>query len=202
MKSLYLVRHAEQNINGTYWADANLTTWGLEQAARTGKRVKQLGCRKIASSDLNRASQTSEVINRYLNTRVDYFPELREINYGVWEGLSFSYVSENYANLIAEMNKRELDIPYPGGESGQDVYRRAQKVIEALLHEDAFQSIAIVSHGELILTILCGILNIGFEKRLDVAWLDHCGITRIDCDPALDKKHICYINEISHLEEH
>jgi broad specificity phosphatase PhoE len=200
MKYLYFIRHGEQKIIGKYWANAGLTILGFRQATLTGKKMRVLGCKKIYSSDLLRAEQTSETINRYIQAKIDYLPELREINYGIWERRPLSDVNKKYRKIKTEMKNKQIDIPYPEGESGSDVFSRAITAVKKIVSSETEDHIAIVSHGELILTLICDKFKIGFEKRLDVAWLSHCGITLITYDDEHEFT-IRYINDVSHLED-
>ncbi len=201
MKYLYFVRHAQQQENGRYWIDAGLTPSGFRQADLVGRKLKELGCTKILSSELKRARLTSEVINQHLcKKKILYLSELREIDYGEWEGMLLSDVANQYPEENCKIFEQFVDIPYPGGESGYDVFVRAKKTIKRIIESEVDEHIAVVTHGEVILSLLCANLKIDFGRRFNIAWLDHCGITLIVYNNSSTYGIIRYINDTKHLQ--
>jgi hypothetical protein len=62
-----------------------LTPRGFKQADLLGKRLEKYNIEKIYSSDMLRAIQTANEINRYLNVEVIAKHDLREIDMGECE---------------------------------------------------------------------------------------------------------------------
>lgn len=75
----------------------------------------------IYSSDLKRVVQTSEIINKYINSEIVIKEELREINMGEWDTLSIEERFIRDEEYAKEWSKHFEDLPYLGGESGEDV---------------------------------------------------------------------------------
>jgi probable phosphoglycerate mutase len=58
----------------------------------------------------------------------------------------------------------ETDMPYPNGESGQDVWNRAKKVFGEI-DELSLDNTAVVAHAGTIVSLICGALDIPQQKR-------------------------------------
>src|SRR5438128_960886 len=92
MTTLLLVRHGETDWN----ADGRLqghTDWPLNEYGRTQakKLAEQLdgdGVAAIYASDLSRARETAEILGGRLGLAVVVDADLREKNWGTWEGLT------------------------------------------------------------------------------------------------------------------
>ena len=157
----------------------------------------ELGCQKIYSSDLPRTKETSEIINRFLNKELVYSSNLREIDYGSFEGKD----EDRIAKFLSGNSNlpQNSDYEYPDGESGFEVFNRSFNYLRDVIAESLEDKIAIITHGELILALLCGLWKIDFGRRLKLVWLDHCGITLIESDPTFDNVIVKYINNTTHL---
>ena len=96
------------------------------------------------------------------------------------------------------------DLPCPGGESGADVYNRAMPIIRNIIEEakeTTMKNIAIVTHGGLIRSVVAGILEADFAKKLCVAKeLENCSITEIDYDEVTGNFILERLNDFAHIE--
>ncbi len=203
MIKIYLIRHGRQN-SPLCNVDVPLDDAGFRQAALVADRLKLYNIEALYSSNLIRARQTAEVISRELN--LDNYIEgaLEEISFGELTGLSDVDIKSRYGDFLEERAKATSDIPYPGGESGQDVYNRVFPVIERII-EDArdknIQNIAIVTHGGVIRTMVAAVLGADLAKKLCVAKeLENCSITEIDYDEKYGKFIVERVNDYAHIE--
>ena len=88
---IYAVRHGQTDWNkeGIIQggrSDCPLNEEGIKQAKILAEKLKKFNITKIYSSDLLRAKQTTEEINKVLHVEVIYSSLLRETNYGEVEG--------------------------------------------------------------------------------------------------------------------
>jgi broad specificity phosphatase PhoE len=135
IEKLILVRHGEtvHNAQGIAqgWNDSALSPRGEEQVARLAARLAKQNIDAIISSPLGRALSTANVIASAIGLEVTTLDELREMNYGGWEGRSFLEVrrddAETYERWIADG-----DCQCPGGESHNDVRRRFANALEKI----------------------------------------------------------------------
>ena len=138
---LFLVRHGETDWSAsgrhTGWTDIPLNGNGRRQAAALGKRLAGQRFARVVSSPLARALETCRIVGLGPVAIVD--PDLREWNYGVFEGRT----SDEIRAEIPGWTIWTADVE--GGESVADVGRRADRVIEGLL--EVAGDVAVFGHG-------------------------------------------------------
>lgn len=147
--TLILIRHGEtvHNVDGIAqgWNDSALSPRGEQQVAALARRIAAMEVDAIYSSTLNRALSTARAIASLTGHDITTLDDLREMNYGGWEGRSFLDVrkhdEETYLRWIDDG-----DAPCPDGESHNDVRRR----IEAAVAEMRGRRVVAVSHGTAI----------------------------------------------------
>jgi broad specificity phosphatase PhoE len=89
---LLLVRHGETDWNAEGrlqgHTDRPLSDYGRRQARRLAEELEGEELEAIYSSDLARAHETAEIVGERLGLPVALEPDLREKDWGTWEGLS------------------------------------------------------------------------------------------------------------------
>ncbi|MBE5940179.1 MAG: histidine phosphatase family protein [Lachnospiraceae bacterium] len=204
MVKIYLIRHGRQESELCN-VDVPLADAGRRQAELCGQRLKEYGIKRLYSSNLIRAVETAEIINELLNVPYKRFDELEEMNFGFLTGLTDAQIKEQFGEFIAERKEMTSDLKFPGGECGQDVFDRAFPVIRDIAKEadsDNVESVAIVTHGGVIRSVLAGILGCGFENKLVFSRdLENCSLTQIDYDENKDRFYIERVNDYSHIEK-
>src|ERR1700741_2656837 len=97
---LLLVRHGETDWNRERrfqgHADQPLNETGREQARAPATDLDGNGIDLIYTSDLARARETAEIVGAQLGLDVVAMRELREIDVGEWEGLTWQEIEERY----------------------------------------------------------------------------------------------------------
>jgi broad specificity phosphatase PhoE len=92
MTTLLLVRHGETDWNADGrlqgQTDRPLSDYGREQARQLAEELDDEGLEAIYSSDLSRARETAEIVGERLGLPVVLDPDLREKDWGNWEGLT------------------------------------------------------------------------------------------------------------------
>ena len=125
---VFLVRHGETEWNAgrTFQGqqDSKLTPRGLRQASELAERLAGEGVEIIYSSDLGRAANTARMVGDRLGLGVSLEPTLREIDCGLWTGLSYDEVSIRWPEDFANWRTRPHLHRMPGGESVAEVQRR------------------------------------------------------------------------------
>jgi alpha-ribazole phosphatase/probable phosphoglycerate mutase len=210
MGTVFLVRHGEVQGNTgerqTYvgWDDKPLNETGLAQAEAVAKRLRREELAAVYASDLQRARATAERIAAYQSLKVEPRQDLREANYGVWEGLE---VSEIEAGWPQEWRRRQADpvnVAPPEGESYSDVLSRWQPAWQELTLRHSEESIAIVAHNGAIRILLCQLLGMPLQNFRRIT-LNNCGLTRLEVDAdkgaaaTLYQVRVRFINETCHL---
>jgi broad specificity phosphatase PhoE len=90
--TLLLVRHGETDWNADGrlqgHTDRPLSDYGRRQARQLADELADEELEAIYASDLARARETAEVVGRQLGLPVVLDPDLREKDWGTWEGLT------------------------------------------------------------------------------------------------------------------
>lgn len=197
--NIYLIRHGRQS-SSLCNVNVGLAHEGYLQAELLGKRLTSYHIDALYSSHLIRAVETAEVINQYLNQQHIISEDICEISFGELEGNTDEYIYNNFKDFKSEQMKLIEDIPYPGGECGADVYKRAMRTIEEIL-KSGKQNIAVVTHGGVIRSLLAGILGLDMSKKLLFGVsLENSSITQLFYDEKCNRFYLQRFNDYAHLE--
>lgn len=197
--NIYLIRHGRQssplcNVN------VELAAEGQRQAELLGKRLQAYHIDALYSSHYIRAYETAEIINKYLKLEHMVREDIYEISFGLLEGNTDEYNDKNFGYFKDEQMKLEADIPYPGGECGGDVYKRAMVTINEIINSGK-QNVAVVTHGGVIRSLMAGILGLDMSKKLLFARsLENCSITQLVYDKKYERFYVQRFNDYGHLE--
>ena len=92
MATLLLVRHGETDWNADGrlqgHTDRPLSDFGRSQAGQLAEELAEEKLDAIYASDLSRARETAEIVGARLGLAVVLDPDLREKDWGTWEGLT------------------------------------------------------------------------------------------------------------------
>ena len=170
---------------------------GIKQAELLGKYLSNYGLEAIHSSPLKRALDTANRIAHYQKIDVQTAENLLDIDYGEWQCLSEREVEGLYPALLNEWHNNPHKVKLPGGESLEDVRKRAIEVINDVL-SDYHGSVVIVSHRVVNKVLICSLLGLDNSHFWNIKQ-DIGGITIFNHVDGLFilTKH----NDISHLKE-
>jgi len=164
LSRLLLVRHGNTKGNSAerLWGhtDIELSALGIKQAERLRDRLAAEKIDAIYTSELRRASATAEIIASRHQTKVTICPELKEINFGQVEGLTFQEISHLYPELARAWPTRDLTFQFPGGESVGDLNNRVVKFLKRLEKHAPEETILIVAHSGILRLLICHLLGI------------------------------------------
>jgi len=173
VKTIYLVRHGlpqfpddKKRFLGHF--DIPLSEKGFTQARLLAAELSKIELTNIYCSDLKRTYQTAEIIGMPHKIQPKPLQQLREINMGKWDGLTFDEVKQTYPKEYDARGKDILNYCVPDGESFADCAKRVIQVFEQLLAQKD-KNLLIVSHagvnriiiGHLIGLPLYNILRLG-----------------------------------------
>ncbi len=202
MSRLLLVRHGETELNSSlrYWgrSDVALSDIGLIQAECLRERLNLKKIDFIYSSDLKRALVTAQIIALRDNLKVVACPELREIDFGRLEGLTFDEVNRLYPEVARMWMERNLSLVYPGGESLAELDKRVRQFRSRLEGHNKEETILIVAHSGVLRTLLCQLLGMEPRQRWQIR-LDLASLTIIET--YRQGAILTLLNDVSHLTE-
>lgn len=176
--------------------DIELTELGSAQARAAAQRFAGRDVALIVTSPLRRARKTAEEVARVTGAPVRVEGDLRETDFGAWEGLTFAEAHEKWpAEMTAWL--ADADVAPPGGESFTDVDRRVRAALDRLLERYADATLLLVSHVTPIKTLVRHALlapaTALYRMHLDVASL--CEIDWYADGPAVVRS----LNDTAHL---
>ncbi|MHB1000912.1 MAG: alpha-ribazole phosphatase [Armatimonadota bacterium] len=172
MGLIYLIRHGEVawNKEGAYVGatDLPLNETGRKQARLLAEHIKHHQISAIYSSDLQRASETAEIIAEKYTLHVQATPLLREVNYGEWEGLTEAAISSRYPDIFAQWRVNAADTRIPGGETFREMLERSLSVFTRITEDYPDENVLIVAHKSVNRVILCHLLGMDINgyKRI------------------------------------
>ena len=168
MKKIYLVTHTEathhidKKVGG--WFNSDLTKKGISEAKFVRAKLKEVGVNinevTIYSSDLNRTSQTANVIAKEYSDGIVYDRRLREMSFGDNEGMD----QEQHNKImkpISDSGERLDHKICAGAESRRDVAGRVSEFVLEMMNQPG--DAVIVTHG------FAGSFVIAAFQRIDIS---------------------------------
>jgi broad specificity phosphatase PhoE len=162
MNGLLFIRHAETDMTRTFCghSDPPINARGLQQiqtrlSALNGEEIE---C--VFTSDLERAASTAGVLADAYGVPCIQKPNLREINFGTWEGLTWHQIEEQDEAYARRWTETYPNLPAPDGELFVDFQTRVIAEITEIFNSDDHQQAAVVTHGgvmRVVLQMMCGI---------------------------------------------
>ena len=154
----------------------------------------------IYTSDLGRTRETAALIAAAQGKALPIVatPDLRECDYGLWEGLHREEIADRFAAdweawLRAGGNGRST-----GGEDFVALERRVLRGFQQAREEGEGKTLLISAHRGPLQAILCRTLGLdaGQRRRLLVA---NCALTALVCDPG-QAPRLTLFNDAGHLD--
>jgi len=199
---LFLVRHGVTDHNSTHkflgHTDVELSEEGFRQVEKLRDRMAKEHFDVVYSSDLKRARSTAEVISAGHGTEIIDCSELREINYGDTESLTYGEIRQKYPELAEAINNLSPELSFPGGESLAGFIERTVKFLDRLKKPTPHEKILIVAHGGPMRTLLCELLGVG-QTYWRTFRLDNASLSIVDTYP--QRAILSLLNDTSHLKE-
>lgn len=202
-RRIYFVRHGMTDWNKQFRyqgsTDIPLCEEGERQAQRAARRLARLGAVRIVSSPLRRSLRTAEILAAELGSpKVEVWPELTEVDFGGWEGLTVPQIKEKYgAELFEKWRNEQLDVTAPDGESVCETYERAAAAAAKLLARRE-ERLIVVGHGAFFRVLLLPLIRM---PRCSLFWrmrLDNCSISAFDVDRQ-GRASVTFLNDTLHM---
>ncbi len=159
--TLVLLRHGEtpltplKRFSGSTGSDPGLSEKGRWQAERAAESLAARGTvQAVVASPMLRTRQTAEATARRLGLEVRIEEDLRELDFGAWEGLGFAEVMERHpADLTTWLGSADAK-PTGSTESLSTLARRVARARDRIVQQYAGQTVLVVSHVSPIKTLV------------------------------------------------
>jgi probable phosphoglycerate mutase len=196
-----LVRHGQTNwnIDGRYsgWTDIPLNDEGMKQAERLSDKIRSNhpDLAAIYSSDLSRAYFTALPTSRVFQLPIEKRIALREIFWGIGEGLTpaendllYKEAIEDLRKSYPERRERWNHALFSGAETYNHLLARVQNELKSIAEKHPGEKVAIFSHGRVIKTLLGEVLDT--EK---CPYPENCGIVVLHYDSEIPDQPFTFL---------
>jgi broad specificity phosphatase PhoE len=152
MRDFLFIRHAETDMAGRFCghSDPELNERGRQRLAGLVDMLSAYEIREVFTSDLRRAHQTADAIGQHFGAEPRVRSGLREIQFGLWEGLSWSEIEMRDPLLARRWVEEYPKSTAPNGEPFQQFVSRVRKEVSLLQEEATKLPIAVVTHAGVI----------------------------------------------------
>ncbi|MFL6131343.1 MAG: bifunctional RNase H/acid phosphatase [Nocardioidaceae bacterium] len=177
--TLILVRHgvtvhteSRKFSGGLGGHNPGLTDDGRDQARATADWLAPLAeeIDVVISSPVRRTMETAEILAARLGTTFVNEDGLAEMEFGIWEGMTFAEVRESYPHDLDRW-LGSVDTGPGGGESLREVEKRVLASLERVLSEHAGHTLLAVTHVTPIKVLVAHAMGAPLESvhRMELA---------------------------------
>jgi broad specificity phosphatase PhoE len=169
MTEILLARHGEtdwnleRRVQGQ--TDRPLNAAGLEQARVLADQLAAETLVAVYSSDLARARDTAAIVARGHGLEVMLDPDLREKNFGSWEGLTDVEIEDRFPDAVRGH--------WGDAETGEAVAERAIAAIDRIRMLHPAGTVLVISHGGPLRAIL-------HHLAVSHGPIENCALIRVD----------------------
>jgi probable phosphoglycerate mutase len=173
MPRILLIRHASHDLLGRELvgrrSGVTLSRAGSAEAEALAERLARHAISLVFASPRERAMGTAKPIAERHGLEVQIAPELDEVDFGMWTGLSFTELDQD--PLWHRFNRKRAITRIPGGESMAEVAARMTGFLRNLTARQGDGDIAIIGHGDPLRVAVASLLGLPIEAmlRLEIA---------------------------------
>jgi probable phosphoglycerate mutase len=180
---VYLFRHGETdaNVEGRWQgrSDSELTVKGKAQAETLAEAAPPLD--RILTSPSPRARRTADAVGEQQGLPVETEPDLAEIDFGGWEGLTRSAAAAADPELFDRIFVQGRDEPRgQTGESFSTAGERLAGLVEANGSGSETKAVGMFTHGGVTRAYVAGLLGIPFADRDRIPVMANTAGARVD----------------------
>ena len=173
MTKFLLIRHATTNAVGKSLSGrkpaVHLNDQGISQANDLAASLASSKLSAVYTSPLERAMQTAAPIAERLRLTPQIEEGLQELDFGDWTDKSFDVLASD--QQFSRFNTFRSGTRIPGGEMMLEAQTRIVRTMQALSKKHAEETIALVSHSDLIKAALSYYAGIPLDmmQRLEIS---------------------------------
>jgi len=139
--------------------DISLSELGLQQirAVRLWLLTQGIDC--CYCSPMKRCMESAKIVLEQIGMGCKIEPDLREMDFGRWEGLTFDEVERDFPDDVSKWNEFDKDFFFPDGDRIGDFIKRIVCVADYLEAESA-DTVLVCAHGTVIRLLICYFLGL------------------------------------------
>lgn len=159
---LILIRHGE--TDWTYQkrycssTDIDLNETGRNQAEQLSEILRREKVYMVYSSDMKRTLQFTRIV--FKDTPVEEVREFREMNFGIFESLTYEAIMDKYPKIYSKWLDNPCDTVLPDGESLSELAERIRNALVKIISCNNDKTVAVFTHAGPIRVILCDVLKL------------------------------------------
>ena len=196
-----LIRHAlnewvEKGRLAGRLPGVHLNQRGEQQAEKLAERLATWPLRAVYSSPLERSRQTAAAIAHPHGIPVSISEGINEVDFGEWSGKELKKLAETPEWELVQAHASAMR--FPGGESIREMQNRAVDEVERLAAAHKEETIALVSHADVIKCIAAHYLGMHLDlfQRLVTS---PASLTVLRFTPR--GARVVTLNDTSHLQD-
>ena len=173
MTKIVFIRHGETDSNKNRLlagkTDVDLNANGIRQAEETAEKLKVFPFDAVFCGNTKRVRQTYEIIARQIDFGSIFFTgDIREINFGDWEGLSQAQIETRYPVEWNAYMEGWNTFAFPNGEDIRDYFASCNRFVCKLVDKHPEKTIAVIGHKGFILACACALRGQPLERMFDI----------------------------------
>ncbi len=180
---MVLVRHGQpsEEMRGRCYGrlDVGLSPEGRAQSERAATFLSRVEWACVYASPRLRALETAAPLMAGRGGQVVVEEAFREIDFGLFEGLTYEEAERRYPEVYAEWMTHPTRVRFPEGDSYPSMRERVRAGGRALRARHVGQCFALVSHGGVNRTLLAEALGMD-DARLFRLGQDYAAVNVID----------------------
>jgi len=159
-KRLLLLRHASHAASHQHRflgsTDIGLALHGLIEAASIAPLIREYRPERFFCSPLRRCIETIELISPL---HVEINPDLREMDFGRWEGMTFDQIQQSDPDAVRQWAAYDPGFSFPGGERISDFLTRVRQAAKSFV-SCSEKTVLAVTHAGMIRALICHFLDL------------------------------------------
>ncbi|MBB6632072.1 histidine phosphatase family protein [Clostridium algidicarnis] len=201
--NIYIARHGETkwNIEGRMqgFKNSDLTQRGISDARSLGESLKDIDFDCIYSSPLGRALDTAKYIRQDDNTKIILDDSLKELNLGLWEGMTHEEIKEKYPIQYNNFREHPESFESQGGESFLELIKRVEKGLNNIIKDENHENILIITHTCVIKAISIIVKGNDVKDFWNLPFINNTSLTILE---VINKEiKVLLEADVSHLKQ-
>lgn len=176
---LHLLRHGETERGARYWGCTDIalsaTGWQQMRAAVSGFSWKL-----IVSSPLRRCAEFAKELASELGARCRFDEDLREMNFGEWEGRSAAELIQTDAERLRLFWSDPRAHTPPGGEPLGQFRSRVMAAWHRIVRDQGTEGVLVITHGGPIRLLRAAQTGTPLSALLSID-VPHAALIAVEC---------------------
>lgn len=148
-------------------AGVPLSESGVDEVLRLAGELGDCSVSAVYCPPGEAEKQTAKLLARKLGVKRHTVEELREIDYGLWQGLTTDEIKRRQPRVFRQWRKTPKTVQPPGGESLGDVEQRLRRAVREIIRRKKGTGSPLLVLRPVALTLLRSIVR---EEDMETLW--------------------------------